>query len=315
MNTAQLGNVTFRINPSQVFFSYDMDTKVIPTIGGRVVQVYGCTLGDMTIQGLFGQDRAGRRESWQLAEDFQRGIAEIVIAQSTPPSAAQLQGTDTTPMHRPTRFVFNDDTPERRKAGLPVHNWDLMVYVKSLKDIKSGYTITHQTGKFSYAYQLTLFIVEDNTGTLLNRINDDFVTSLADGIGWAQTAFNGPLTQNDVQTYLSQNSPDGTIHGLLQKETAEKSLAFNNIQAQIAAASAAALGLPASALTGGGGTPAPSTGAGGAAAGGSKQGGPPGAATGPTTSGRPANFSQLTPENDPDYIQHVADEIERQRGN
>lgn len=311
---AYLGNVTFRLNPSQVFFSYDMDTKVIPTIGGRVVQVYGCTLGDMTIQGMFGQDRAGRQESWQLAENFQNDIAEIVAAQSTPPSAAQLRGTDNTPMHRPTRFVFNDDTPDRRRAGLPVHNWDLMVYVKSLKDIKSGYTITHQTGKFSYAYQLTLFIVEDNTGTLLTRVTDDFVTSLADGIGWAQTAYNGPLTTADVGTYLSQNSPDGSIHGLLQKELAEQSLAFNNIQSQIAtAAAAAAAGVPGMAA-GAGGTPAPSTGAGGAAAGGSRSGGPPGATTGPTTTGRPANFSQLTPENDPNYISDVAAEIERQRG-
>lgn len=310
VSSARLGNISFRLNPSQVFFSYDMDTKVIPTIGGRVVQVYGCTLGDMTIQGMFGQDRGGHRESWQLAEDFQKGISGIVKAQSTPPSAAQLKGTDATPMHQPVRFVFNDDTPARRAAGLPVHNWDLMVYVKSLKDIKSGFTVTHETGKFSYAYQLTLFIVEDNTGTLLSGVVDDFVTSLADGVGWAQSTYNGPMTTADVNDYLAKNSPDGTIHGLLLKDLAEQSLAFNNIQSQIAAAA-----VPGVAGTvGTAGTAPPSTAAAGASSGGSQQGGKPGAATGPTTTGKPADFSSLTPQNDPNYAADVASEILRQKG-
>jgi hypothetical protein len=294
--TATLGSYTFRINPSQVFFSYDMDTKVIPTIGGRVVQVYGCTLGDMTIQGLFGEERTGAmRQSWQLAEEFATAIGQMVVQQSVPPSVAQLAGTDSTPMHQPFRFLFNDDTPERRAAGMPVHNWDLNVYIKGLKDAKGEFTVSHETGKFSYGYQLTLFIVEDNAGTLIQGITDDFISRLADGVGWQQSAFNGPMTIADVQSYLAGASPDGTLHSLIQKELSEKSLAFTNMQAQLAGTSAA--GAPT-------GDTAAGTAVGAAGNAGNVAGPTPGGSKAPSG----ASLSKLDPK-DPGYAQAVADYI------
>jgi hypothetical protein len=223
MSLAQLGNYTFRINPSQVLFTYDVDTSVTNTVGGRVVQAYGATLGDITVQGLFGQERTGsRRESWLLAEQFQAAVGQMVVAQSIPPSAAQLQGTDRTPMHQPVRFVYNDDDPTRRAAGLPIHNWDMMVYIKSLKDVKSGAsTMSHETGKFSYGYTLTLFYVEDNTGTLKTTLIDQFIQRLSEGVGWQRSSFNGGMSVDDLKTYLAANSPDGTLHGLILKQYRE----------------------------------------------------------------------------------------------
>lgn len=222
MSIAQLGNYSFRINPSQVMFSYDVDTAVIPTVGGRVVQAYGATLGDITVQGLFGQDRVAGKESWEMAEEFQGAMARMVQQQSTPPSTAQLVGTDTTPMHQPFRFIFNDDSPDRQKAGLPIHNWDMMVYIKSLKDVSSGdYTMTHQTGKFTYGYTLTLFYVEDNTGLLQTTVLDQFIARLSEGVGWQRTSFNGGMQIDDLKAYLAANSPDGTLHGLILKQFRE----------------------------------------------------------------------------------------------
>lgn len=219
MSIAQLGNYTFRINPSQVFFTYDVDTAVINTIGGRVVQVYGATVGDIVVQGLFGHDHSRQLgESWRMAEQFQTAIAQLVQQQSTPPSKLQLQGRDNTPMHQPFRFVFNDDSPERRAANLPLHNWDMMVYIKSLKDFKTDYTISHETGKFSYGYTLTLFYVEDNTGKLVSNVVDEFIKRLSEGVGWQRTAFNGGMTVEDLKSYLAANSPDGTLHGLVLKQ-------------------------------------------------------------------------------------------------
>lgn len=229
-HTAQLGDYEFRIAPSQVYFTYDVDTAVINTIGGRVVQAYGATLGDVTIQGTVGEDRAAGLEGWELAEAFQRAIGQIVIAQSTPPSTGQLSGSDGTPMHQPVRFFYGDDQ----------HTWDLMVYVKGLKDIKSDYTIAHETGKFFYGYTLTLFIVEDNTGTLKAGIIDEFIDRLADGVGWSQSIYNGYLTSAEMQAYVTQNSPDGTLHGLLLKQVSDSSLAFlNGILPNIATGAAA----------------------------------------------------------------------------
>lgn len=219
MGFCQLGGYSFRIEPSQVFFEYEIDSVMIPTIGGRVVQVYGATLGDMTVQGLFGEDRVAGKESWQLAEEFQQNIASMVEAQSAMPSTAQLGGLDNTPMHPPIRFLYNDDTADRRAAGLPIHNWDFMVYIKDLKDVQdSDYTIGHRTGKYSYGYTLTLFITNDNTGKLKTTAMDEYISRLAEGVGWKKTIYNGMMSKSDLQAYLAANSPDSTIHGLVLQE-------------------------------------------------------------------------------------------------
>jgi hypothetical protein len=220
MAFCQLGDYSFRIAPSSVIFPFEVDSTVINTVGGRVVQVYGVTLGDMVVQGLFGQERTGQtRDSWQLAEEFQERIGQMVIKQSTPPTTGQLAGYDRTPMHEPLRFVFNDDSVERRQAGLPIHNWDFQVYIKKLEDSDgSGYTVTHETGKFSYGYTLTLFIVEDNSRTLRQVAVDKFINRLAAGVGWKRSEYNGPMTTDELEAYVKQNSPDGTIHGLVLKQ-------------------------------------------------------------------------------------------------
>jgi hypothetical protein len=220
MTVAAIGDIRFRINPSQVYWEYSVDVAVIPTVGGRVVQVYGVTLGDMTIQGLFGQERTGTmKESWQLAEDFRANIQRLAIEQSRPPNFAQLSGVDRTPMHRTWRFFYNDDTAERRQQGLPIHNWDFQVYIKSLKDVAApSSTISHETGKFSHGYNLTLFLHQDNTGKLASVAKNAFIERLSNGLGWQRTSYQGHMTVSDLQAYLSKNSPDGTIHGLVLKE-------------------------------------------------------------------------------------------------
>lgn len=210
MALANLGGLTFRINPSQVSWNYSVDAAVIPTVGGRVVQVYGVTMGDMVIQGLYGQERSGqKRESWQLAEQFAKDIQYLVQKQSAIPTAAQLSGADTTPMHPPHRFIYTDAK----------HNWDFTVYVKSLKDVGNpSATVDHRTGKYSYGYTLTLFIQQDNTGTLAAVAKNEFIDRLSNGMGWKHTEYNGAMSLAQLESYLKTNSPDGTIHGLVLQQ-------------------------------------------------------------------------------------------------
>lgn len=215
MALANLGGLSFRINPSQVSWNYSVDAAVIPTVGGRVVQVYGVTMGDMTIQGLFGQERTGqRRESWQLAEQFQKDIALLVQKQSAIPTAAQLSGADSTPMHPPMRFVYIDDK----------HNWDFTVYIKSLRDVAgSSSVVEHKTGKFSYGYTLTLFIQQDNTGKLASVAKNEFIDRLSNGMGWKRSQYNGWMSNVELENYLKSNSSDGTIHGLVLQQFTQAS--------------------------------------------------------------------------------------------
>jgi hypothetical protein len=217
MSFCSLGDYQFRIEPSNVVFPFEVDYTVIPTVGGRVVQVYGVTVGDMIVQGLFGQERTGQnRESWELAEEFQTAMGKIVKAQSAMPSMGQLAGYDPKTMHPPVRFLFNDDTPERRASGQPIHTWDFQVYVKNLQDsVNPEYAVEHSTGKFSYGYTLTLFIVEDNSRVLRQVAADKFIERLATGVGWKRTVYNGPMDMEELTKYVKENSPDGTIHGLV----------------------------------------------------------------------------------------------------
>lgn len=231
---ASLGGVSFRVNPSQITVDYSVDTCVINTVGGRVVQVYGTTLGDMTVQGLYGEDRTTPQESWQIAEAFQNRIAELINQQGARPSIAQLSGTDPTPMLPPLRFTYSD----------PKHTWDYNVYIKAFKDINNPEaTIEHVTGKYSYGYSLTLFIVQDNTGQLAKVAQDQFISRLSDGLGWQRTSYNGQMTVADLQNYLTQNSPDGTIHGLILQEFNQAS------QGQLPTAGAATNPVPGGAGT------------------------------------------------------------------
>jgi hypothetical protein len=227
MGSASIGGVRFRIDPSQVSIPYKMNVAVTPTVGGRVVQVHGVTFGDMTIRGLFGQDRTNRRESWQLAEDFSTAVGKLVDKQSARPTMAQLTGTDPAPMHPTLRFLYNDQNSTTRR-GLPVHDWDFNVYIKSLREIEGESTVSHTTGKYSYGYTLTLFIVQDNTGKLAQVAQNAFIDRLSKGLGWKRGPYNGLMTAADLASYLQskgaadihsyvlqqyQNSVTGTVPG------------------------------------------------------------------------------------------------------
>lgn len=220
MGSASLGGITFRIDPSQVSWSYDVNVAVTPTVGGRVVQVHGVTMGDMTIRGLFGQDRKNRKESWELAEQFVTNISRLVDRQSVRPTMAQLTGVDSTPMHPTLRFLYNDEN-SRTRRGLPIHDWDFNVYIKSLKDLSGQSTVEHKTGKFSYGYTLTLFIVQDNTGKLAEVAQNAFIDRLSKGLGWKRGPYNGLMTADDLASYLqSKGAADIHTYVLGQYQTA-----------------------------------------------------------------------------------------------
>jgi hypothetical protein len=163
------------------------------------------------VQGLFGQERTGQnRESWQLAEEFSTDIRRLAIEQSRPPTMAQLSGMDKErPMHRTWRFHYSDDS----------HLWDFQVYIKGLQDIAApDASVAHQTGKFSHGYNLTLLLQQDNTGKLAAVAKNAFIERLTKGLGWQRTAYQGHMTIADLQAYLTKNSPDGTIHGLVLEQ-------------------------------------------------------------------------------------------------
>jgi len=202
MGMASLGfssgpSVSFRIDPDSIQWNFKINTTVINTVGGRVVQVLGATLSDMTVAGKYGQNvRAGEDgESWKQAEAFANKIREIQEFQAR-------DATDHKRMHEPATFNYSPK------------GWRFGVYVKALTDTRGG-SVTHQTGRFSYDYALTLFIVDSRSddvisGKLLSeakqRAIDSYISRISDGIGWHFSQYNGQVPGQPIGGLFGRNT-------------------------------------------------------------------------------------------------------------
>jgi hypothetical protein len=165
-------------------------TNVVETIGGRVIQVLGARLEDLTVQGSLGQDHADKTsgESWQQAQAFLATVTAIMEQQSADSNA---QAT----MHPPAVFSY------------PPKGWRWNVYVKSLMDPDGGNSVILAPGRVNQQYALTLFIVNEGaelvaagsteTGTLAQQSQaaiTQFMARISDGVGWSANKYTGIYT-------------------------------------------------------------------------------------------------------------------------
>lgn len=204
MATCSMGDLHWRIDPQSFSWNYSIDTNVIETLGGQVVQVLGATMSDITIVGQFGQDRARRRESWMLALAFHRKIQAMMDAQTLPASAVKVGGAHgklsiSRSVHRPVTFRYQD-------SG---HDWTFKVLIKNIAETDGAGVLEHRTGKFSYGYELTLFVVESGTDQLAQIAKDDYIARLSKGLGWKQSKFNGKLDGGQLQAFIQATGSSG----------------------------------------------------------------------------------------------------------
>ena len=142
MGQATLGfaggpTVTFRLDPESISWNWTVLTNVVDTIGGRVIQVIGAYLDDLTVSGSFGQDHSTPRgESWRQAEAFLKLITSIMEQQSS-------DSNQQAKMHPPAVFSY------------PPKGWRFQCYVKALTDADGGNSIVMTPGKFNQRYTLT----------------------------------------------------------------------------------------------------------------------------------------------------------------
>lgn len=199
MGVATLGfdggpQLAFRIDPSTIDWSYEIHTSVTETVGGRVVQVVGASLSDVTITGSHGEDRTrgpgvGGQDhpgaSWRLAEAFTAQVRALMVWQS---GGSTVPGQLT---RSPAVFSY------------PPAGWRFRVYLKALSDPDGG-AVTHRVGKSSYGYALTLFVVQDSSDALVTAGSvagvldaakaaaiDAYINRVADGVGWHYSPYNG----------------------------------------------------------------------------------------------------------------------------
>jgi hypothetical protein len=175
MALATLGGVALPVDPETVAWTFKMKTAQIITVGGKVIQVYGTDLGDMSVSGSFGVG------GWSARDRFTAQVNKWVTA-------------DTTTLHpKPLRFF------------MPSKGWDFRVFVKAYT--AEGGEFEHSNENFAPRYGLLLFIVEDATMKVVKGIKDAYISRLMNGIGWKQSEYNGP-TQDEVDAKLSPYGGD-----------------------------------------------------------------------------------------------------------
>lgn len=160
---ASLNGIAFHSGPSEVRWDYKMIVKDSKTLGGKVIQILGTDLGDMTLTGRFAPDeRKGDREAWEEQMRWRDRIKKW-----TADVAAD-------PKQTPMRFVY---TPR---------NWDFNVYIKQF----SG--ITHDIREIAPEFTITLHVLADGARAVVKDIEDLYIQRLMEGVGWKQTEYNGP---------------------------------------------------------------------------------------------------------------------------
>lgn len=196
MGQASLGfdsgpSIDFRIDPNDIHWEFQIETAVIETLGGRVVQVVGATLGDLMIFGGFGENKKQPGDSgasWRLADTFARRIREMMEYQS--------RGSTVTGKILQSPAIFS----------YPPKGWKFAVTIMDLADPQGG-SVGYSTGKFAHEYQLSLFIVEDlspstsqlgsNGGVVKAKADaavESYINRITQGFGWKASEYNGPQT-------------------------------------------------------------------------------------------------------------------------
>lgn len=159
MGEARLGSINFRIDPRSVKWGFSVKTSVTETVGGRVIQVFGTKVNQMTVTGYIGS--GGYTEH----RDLVRRLTELAEEQT------KDGGT-------PLQFVY------------PSFDWEFTVYISAIEGGMGGPTLEITPGKIDYEFTLTLFLVQDNAD-LKKIATNDFIKRFAVGIGWTPNNFNG----------------------------------------------------------------------------------------------------------------------------
>jgi hypothetical protein len=204
MALATLDGLTFRINPNSIKWNFTINTSVTNTIGGRVVQVLGATLSDLTVAGDYGQDHSKKGEdglSWVMAEQFVAAVKKKAIKQT---SEVNVQGQT-----KKTLPVLDFRFPD--------YGWHFGVYVLGLSAREGETAISHTVGNFSYGYVLRLFIVEERSDTAVKaggsmssgkgvidkkkaQAIGSYVARISAGVGWKKSEFNDPQFVREAST-------------------------------------------------------------------------------------------------------------------
>jgi hypothetical protein len=199
VSQATIDGIPFRVNPTKVSWPYSIKMATHKTLGGKVFQLYGVSLGDLVIEGTFGA--GGPREQQAF---FDRINAIIDGQMPSDPSASP----------RPVRFYWAS------------RGWDFWCYIKGIGQAGASTAVVLRNDIVAPEYRLTLFIQEDN-GDIAQAAKDSaaaaFIGRITKGIGWKRTLWNGPEGYDELKSALSGTTVLDSIFSALQGDRIQPS--------------------------------------------------------------------------------------------
>lgn len=185
-----LGGVPLRVNPDDIRWNFKTKVSETKCLGGKVIQVVGVTLSDITMQGQFAPDWSkGDTSAWQQQLRFRSYVESLSEAVETAKNGKA----------KPLRFTY------------PPRGWDFNVFVSSLSPVH----LAEDT--ISERWTVTLFPVDEGSRGVIDGIKDLYIKRLMDGVGWKQSDYNGP-TQSEVDERLGGLSPAEYLRKRYQEE-------------------------------------------------------------------------------------------------
>jgi hypothetical protein len=170
---ASIAGIPFDVNPKGVSWDYSVKTSSTKTVGGKVIQIYGVRMGDITVTGTFGKNGVERQRA------FFKKISPIVDGQV------------------PT---FKNPAPASVPFLWPERGWAVNVFVKSLQQPGAGVSIQNTVQTVAPGFQMVLFPESGNSDVLAavaNSVQAKYLSRITDGLGWRSTGWNGNIAGAD----------------------------------------------------------------------------------------------------------------------
>jgi hypothetical protein len=142
----------FRTNPNSVRFSYQLNTHIEQTFGGRVCQILSCKIEDLVVVVEAGS--AG----WAYAANLALFLRDFLDYQRNPSAP-------------PGNFVYT------------TRNWNFQVYQLSIP-------FQDQVQATVRPLELHFKVQEDVSGVVSGAILDATLAALQDGVGWRRDQYN-----------------------------------------------------------------------------------------------------------------------------
>lgn len=143
-------SLTFRTNPNEITWDYELITHIDQTYGGRVVQILGCKIDNLVVKVDCGQG------GWPYAMRVVGFMRDLMVN--------QRNGT-------PATFTYT------------TRNWNMKVFALNVPFADS---VTETVREL----ELNFKIQEDIAGTNIASSISDFLSSLQESIGWTASVFN-----------------------------------------------------------------------------------------------------------------------------